>query len=334
MNKSLIVLLSTVSINAFAAMPYTVTVNNNTNCPMVIQDGVDAPQTIQPNETWTNDHLDADPSSSQKVSITEYDTIPGWEKIKTCTWAVATTSASLNHNNRTNATSYEVDQGASASGTYCAKIVWDGAVVKNQLCTGNTFSNSTSWTPNHVMELTITHNTANTAAINETDTAIAAVCQRARDRSAGVRTSVYNSYAKMEVGGGNVKGLANKFCVFQNSTNSGMIDLQTLGSKQPSIAATYLLKGLDLGALPHPGTSDNPGTFYCKALEGSSISRYAMGGFLTPNGVSEICVFGDGSKVGIWELIHVSENPDHLSMRKAVKSKALDIALPYINTGN
>lgn len=334
MNKYIMAFLGTASVNAFAAMPYTVTVNNDTNCPMVIQDGVDAPQTVQPNGTWTNDHLDADPSSSQKVSITEYDTIPGWETIKPCTWSVATTSASLSHNNSTNATSYAIDQGASASGTYCAKVVWDGAVVQNQLCTGSTFSSATTWTPNHVMELTITHNTANTAAINEAETAMAAVCQHARDRDAGVRTSIYNSYAQMEVDGGNVKGLANKFCVFQSSTNIGMIDLQTLGSKQPSIAATYVSKGLDLAALPHPGESDNPGTFYCKALEGSSISRYTIGGFLTPDGISEICVFGDGSKVGIWELIYVSENPDYLSMRKAVKSKALDIALPYINKGN
>lgn len=330
MNKSVIVLMSIASINAFAAMPYTVTVNNNTNCPMVIQDGVDAPQTIQPNGMWTNNHLDADPSSSQKVSITEYDTIPGWEKIKPCTWSVATTSASLAHNNSTNATNYEVDQGASASGTYCAKVMWDGTVVKNQLCTGNTFSNSTTWTPNHVMELTITHSASN-AAVNE-----AAVCRRASDKSVGVKTSVYNSYPQMEVAGGDLNGLSNndKFCMFQDSTNIEMVDLKTLTSKRPSIAATYLLKGLDLAALPQPGPGEAPAPFYCKSLGGSSITQYASGGFITPDGVSDICVFGDASKVGIWTLIHVSENPDYLSIRKAVKSEALDLALPYIDTGS
>jgi len=169
--------------------------------------------------------------------------------------------------------------------------------------------------------------------INIASAAGEAQCLSAKDRAAGVKTRVFNSYAALDVAGGTAKGLSNTFCTFTSRDHFGMIDLQTLTSKKPSIAATYLLKGVDvaaLGKLIPEHFEGNPGTVYCEGLAGSSISRYTSGGFTSPGGQDEVCVFGDGSKISIWVLIYVSDDPSYLSMRKAVKSQPLNLALPYI----
>ncbi len=165
----------------------------------------------------------------------------------------------------------------------------------------------------------------------------AGVCRRAKDKQAGVRTQVFNSYAKIDTSTGFVHGLDNKFCLFNNGENYGAVDLQTLGSRNPSIAATYIIKGLDLVALGlPPKDTPNPGTWYCGKLKGTSITQVANGGFTTTKegDVAEICVFGDGSKVGIWELIYISQDSSYLSIRKAVKSEPLALSLPFMGTGN
>lgn len=159
----------------------------------------------------------------------------------------------------------------------------------------------------------------------------AATCRQARDRQAGVRTSVLNSYAAIQTSAGTVSGLKNSFCVFTNGSNLGMVDLQTLASRRPSFAATYILKGLNLKEMPKapPG---NPGTFYCQQLQGTSISRLANGGFVSDRqgGQDEVCVFGDGSMVSIWVLIYLSQDPNYLSIRKAIRSQPLALSLPYL----
>ena len=160
-----------------------------------------------------------------------------------------------------------------------------------------------------------------------------AACLASRDRSTQVKTRVLNSQAELDTASGIVKGLRNKFCSFSSPTHFGMIDLDTLTSRNSSIAATYLLKGLDLAELEKlipEGFQGNPGTLFCQALAGSSISRYTSGGFMTPGGEDEVCVFGDNSKISIWVLVYVSEDPNYLSMRQAVKSEPLSIALPYL----
>ncbi len=142
-----------------------------------------------------------------------------------------------------------------------------------------------------------------------------------------------NAQAEIETGVGWAKGLTNKFCTFKTSDHFGMIDLQTLTSKNPSIAATYLLQGLDMVELEKvipENFEGNPGTLYCQALAGSSITRYSSGGFATKEGQDEVCVFGDASKISIWVLVYVSDDPDYLSMRKAVKSTPLALDLPYM----
>lgn len=59
-------------------------------------------------------------------------------------------------------------------------------------------------------------------------------------------------------------------------------------------------------------------------------STYSSGGFATKEGQDEVCVFGDASKISIWVLVYVSDDPDYLSMRKAVKSTPLALDLPYM----
>lgn len=158
-------------------------------------------------------------------------------------------------------------------------------------------------------------------------------CRSARDKAAGVKTAVVNATAELDSSVGYVKGLQNKFCTFTSVDHTGMIDLQTLTSTHPSIAATYLLNGLDMVELQKvipEKFEGNPGTLFCQALAGSSITRYTSGGFATKLGQDEVCVFGDGSKISIWSLVYASDDPDYLSMRKAVRSEPLQINLPYM----
>ena len=158
-------------------------------------------------------------------------------------------------------------------------------------------------------------------------------CRIAKDRAAGVKTSVVNAVAQFDTASGWTDGLSNKFCKFETTNRLGLIDLQTLTSKKPSIAATYLLNGLDMVELEKvipDNFEGNPGTLFCQALAGSSITRYTSGGFATKEGQDEVCVFGDGSKISIWVLVYTSDDPDYLSMRKAVKSPPLAINLPYM----
>jgi hypothetical protein len=170
-------------------------------------------------------------------------------------------------------------------------------------------------------------------------------CKQAKDKEAGVTTSLFNSSAEMDVGEF-VEGLTNWFCVFENEIgNQGQIDVATLGSERPSIGATYLLKGLDLYDMgfyveepPYPWGDGNPATWVCEQILGTSITRYTNGGFTSPGGEDEVCVFADGSKISTWVLIYVSltdppvdnpPGPDYLSMRKAVQSEPIPNAMDF-----
>jgi hypothetical protein len=158
-------------------------------------------------------------------------------------------------------------------------------------------------------------------------------CLKSRDKAAGIKTAVFNATAELDSRSGWVKGLQNKFCIFTSTENTGMVDLQTLTSKRPSIAATYIVNGLDMAELMKvvpEGYSGNPATLFCQALAGSSITRYTDGGFATKLGQDEVCVFGDGSKVSMWSLVYLSDDPDYLSIRKAVRSEPLQVDLPYM----
>lgn len=163
----------------------------------------------------------------------------------------------------------------------------------------------------------------------------ARACLEGANPDAGVTTRIYRSHAEIDTSVGYVEGLPNWFCIFETEQRIGMIDLATLGSTHPSIAATYLLYGIDLEAMGDPPPDVvNPGTWVCENLAGTSITRVTSGGFVNDFGQDEICVFGDGSKISIWVLVYVSldepDAPNYLWMRYAVKSLPLELQLPYL----
>jgi hypothetical protein len=162
----------------------------------------------------------------------------------------------------------------------------------------------------------------------------ASACINAGSQEADVSTSVFSSYAEIDTSAGYAAGLSQRFCVFQTETAMGMVGLETLGSYNPSFAATYIHRGIDLEEIGDPPeTVGNPGTWYCEQLQGSSVSRYANGGFLSPGGEDEVCVFGDGSMVSIWVLVYISlpdPGPGYLSIRSAIQSQPLALDLPFM----
>jgi hypothetical protein len=132
----------------------------------------------------------------------------------------------------------------------------------------------------------------------------------------------------------NINGLEALFCFINNGVNTAMIDLQTLTSTRPSIAATYLLRGIDIKNIPKKDIWQ-----VCQSLKGTSIGFYASGGWTNSLGQDEICVFPDGSKISTWALYYISNgNPEYLGIRSRIRSPPLPIKLPYqgnlyLNTG-
>ncbi len=128
-----------------------------------------------------------------------------------------------------------------------------------------------------------------------------------------------------------ISGLTNQFCLIENDRNNiGLIDLQTLVSDKPSLAATYVLRGIAMDEIPEMNRISD----FCQFLKGTSISLYTNGGYDTIYGIDEICVFGDGSKISSWVLIYISESSTYLGLRERIKSKPLPIYLPYQGNGN
>jgi putative hemolysin len=142
--------------------------------------------------------------------------------------------------------------------------------------------------------------------------------------------SVISSEAEMSTRAGYVKGFKQPFCFIEKDNRSMMIGLETLGSDKPSIAATYLLKGIDMKKIPE-SKSPNPATDVCRNLGGSSITFYTSGGMTNKYGQSGMCVFGDGSKVSTWSIIYISMDDNYMELKKHIKSKPLALDLPYIN---
>jgi hypothetical protein len=125
---------------------------------------------------------------------------------------------------------------------------------------------------------------------------------------------------------GNINGLEAQFCFISNGSNLAMIDLQTLTSDKPSIAATYITRGVDMMRIPKKTIWQ-----FCEALKGTSIGFYSTGGWTNPQGVDEICVFPDGSKISTWTLYYISNgNAEYLGIRSRIRSPPLAIKLPYL----
>jgi hypothetical protein len=148
---------------------------------------------------------------------------------------------------------------------------------------------------------------------------------------------IINSPAVFDTAAGHIKGISYKMCYiekidpFNKKPHSAMIGLEVMGKVQ-SIAATYLLKGINFKNFPQV-TSNNPAHDTCKFIGGSVISTYAFGGFENEQGEDSVCVFGDGSKLSTWALIYISQNPLYLGIRSSLGAKPLDIDAPYLGNG-
>lgn len=125
------------------------------------------------------------------------------------------------------------------------------------------------------------------------------------------------------------KGIPNTFCVFQSGEDSAMVDPSVLKSHAPSIAGTYIRRGINIDAINQIPGALKDGNIICNALEASSIFLEIGGNFPGPFGPKFVCVFGDGSKVGADDLIKVSQDPSYLGLRSVVTAPPLNTELPY-----
>jgi hypothetical protein len=151
----------------------------------------------------------------------------------------------------------------------------------------------------------------------------------------GIKVSVKNLSPVIISNGNSNTGLAHRFCVFENKLNDevAIVDEQTLKSKKTSIAATYLLTGVNAEALKQIPTSQSEDAM-CSALRGSAVSMSVDGNYPGPRGPKPVCFFGDGSSVGVSDLIRSTENPDYLGLRRSVRSTPAANNMPYQLVGS
>ena len=128
-----------------------------------------------------------------------------------------------------------------------------------------------------------------------------------------------------------VRGLTKPFCNFYLSDGFAAIGLETFASSTPNIAATMIKKlgKIDKDSPLFKGTNPNPSYNVCKNLSGSAIGFVSNGGFANHLGQNDICVFGDGSMVGGWTLIYLTNHrPGFEELKNKVKAYPLDIYIP------
>jgi hypothetical protein len=77
------------------------------------------------------------------------------------------------------------------------------------------------------------------------------------------------------------------------------------------------------------GDAQNPSHNVCKNLGGTLSLFAAPGSFTSPQGESDICVFGDGSMISGWTLIYIANerNGYHL-IKDNIPSQALPLFHP------
>jgi hypothetical protein len=146
----------------------------------------------------------------------------------------------------------------------------------------------------------------------------------------GVKVSVKQLRPLLEADNRITQGLGKRFCIFEHRLDGevAMVDSQTLTSRNPSIAASYLLTGVNVDALEKiPGAQSED--VMCRALRGSSIGLHNPGFYLGPKSPKSVCAFGDGSSIGVSELIKSSKDKSFLGLRSTVKSVAALRNMPY-----
>jgi hypothetical protein len=148
--------------------------------------------------------------------------------------------------------------------------------------------------------------------------------------SVDIKSRLQTLAPSMDTDDGKIRGIPNRFCVFSKGSNVAFVDPMTISSRSPSIAATYLSTGLDLGALSLVPGVRTSGDVLCSALGASSIFLDIAGTFSGPRGPKSICVFADGSKIGPDELVKTTEYPSYLGLRRAVRSAPMKAELPYL----
>lgn len=105
-----------------------------------------------------------------------------------------------------------------------------------------------------------------------------------------------------------------RFCEFTGGEGADppesfiMVDLQTLYSEEPTLAA---LAYLTMPPLPDTSGGGNPASIYCSSLGGAEIGAMtgAGGGWETEDRTAQIvvleaCVFGDGSIIDSWGIAY------------------------------
>ena len=129
--------------------------------------------------------------------------------------------------------------------------------------------------------------------------------------------------------GGDVNGFSKKFCTFSKDNGFVAVGLKSFAAKTPNIAATFitLLPEISDSSELWLGEYRNPSMNVCKNLGGATISyNVVSGGFTNDLGVSDICVFGDGSMVSAWSLIYMANSRAHYDeVKNAVRSEPIEI---------
>ena len=141
--------------------------------------------------------------------------------------------------------------------------------------------------------------------------------------------TVENMVAEFNTRAGTIEGFTKSFCTFNLDNGFIAVGLETLSSKTPNIAASFIktLPRIEKDSPLWRGKYENPGLNVCRNLGGGNIAYHvASGGFKNHLGQSDICVFGDGSMVSSWSLIYIANGRnDYYKVRDAVQPEPMVI---------
>jgi hypothetical protein len=99
-------------------------------------------------------------------------------------------------------------------------------------------------------------------------------------------------------------GVVQDFCKIDVNGTQVAIGLENVDPKVPTIAATMLktARAVDPAKVP---THGNPATAICQGYGGADAAFVAFNLFFTDAvGATDMCVFGDGSKISAWSLVY------------------------------
>ncbi len=105
----------------------------------------------------------------------------------------------------------------------------------------------------------------------------------------------------------NQKGNYEFFCQIKKDSNVGLIGLHSFGSKKFTIASTYAKKHSIASNEKIEGPYYRADYNLCLKLGGSCAGYNYSGGYsdVSGGGVSDMCVFGDGSMISTWTLLYI-----------------------------